>query len=91
MNERNPAKTTLEIADPTARPQHLDEPRAENADLRTQVETRLIGTDVSAELPKEPAKTSLQNGDPPTMIAAAGDTAPSMLLPPGTRSCGGTS
>ncbi len=82
MNERNLAKTTLEIVDPTARPQHLDEPRAEIADLRTQVETRLIGTDVSAELPKEPAKTPLQDGDPPTMIAAVGDTAPSMLLPP---------
>ncbi len=80
MNERNLNKTALEIADTTSRQQFPDEAFAENPAPQTRVDTLLTRADVAAELPREAAKTPVPVGDPPTVVAAAGDTAPSMLL-----------
>ena len=45
------------------------------------VESKLLsGSDVAAELLTKAVKPPIQGGDPPTVVAAAGDTAPSMLL-----------
>ena len=80
MNERNLNKTALEIAEPTSLQQFPDETFAENPAPQTRIDTLLTRADVAAELPPEAAKTPVPVGDPPTVVAAAGDTAPSMLL-----------
>ncbi len=72
MDERNLLEAALEIADPTARLQYLDEMCAEYPTLQ----------DVAAEMPTERAKTPLQSADSQTTIDATGDTATSMLLAP---------
>ena len=82
MNERKLSESTLEIVDPTSRDQFPYETIAENPAPPTQVVKLPTRPDVGIESATEPAQRPLQRADPPTLIAAAGDTAPSMLLPP---------
>ena len=42
----------------------------------------LCSSDVAAELVTKAVKPPIQGGDPPTVVVAAGDTAPSMLVAP---------
>lgn len=82
MDERNRQKSAQEIVDPTERQQYLDATGGENPGLKTQVETLVTHTDAAVEFPPEPGRRPSQGGEPPTVLAATGDTAPSMLLAP---------